>query len=134
MDIKCEIKMKDEPLENTQDNALIVWNSEQVSELEIVERNSSPNSGVKNEFGIEDEPLEIEMKEPSFEQLSEVDETRSLIINGAEGEKDNEVKSTLRSKPPKAVVHQESICRYFNFSFENQDELKTYLETHNKKF
>ncbi|RXG61384.1 hypothetical protein Avbf_16685 [Armadillidium vulgare] len=71
MDIKCEIKMKDEPLENTQDNALIVWNSEQ-------ERNSSPNSGVKNEFGIEDESLEIEMKEPSFEQLSEVDETRRL--------------------------------------------------------
>ncbi|KAL7633198.1 UNVERIFIED_CONTAM: hypothetical protein RMT77_016568 [Armadillidium vulgare] len=69
-------------------------------------------------------------------------ELKSLITNTTEGEKDLEMKSSSRSRPRRAVVHQQSIeknhlenlsCRNCNFSFKSKDELKTHLKTHNRR-
>ncbi|KAL7643794.1 UNVERIFIED_CONTAM: hypothetical protein RMT77_005800 [Armadillidium vulgare] len=69
-------------------------------------------------------------------------ELMTLMINAAEEEKDLEGKSTSKSKPQRAEVHQQNMekyhvenlsCRHCNFSFKSKDELKTHLKTHNKR-
>src|SRR6201990_2274827 len=64
------------------------------------------------------------------------------MTNATEKENDLEVKSTSKSKPQGAEVHQQNIkkyhvenfsCRNCNFSFKSKDELKTHLKTHNKR-
>ncbi|KAL7637005.1 UNVERIFIED_CONTAM: hypothetical protein RMT77_012763 [Armadillidium vulgare] len=106
------------------------------SELTESEKESVLDEGLVNNGVIKSENAMM-IEEKSCGQHS-----KTLMINVAEGEEDLEVKSTSKSKPQRADVHQQNIekyhvenlrCRYCIFSFKSKDELKTHLKTHNKR-
>ncbi|KAL7632089.1 UNVERIFIED_CONTAM: hypothetical protein RMT77_017603 [Armadillidium vulgare] len=146
MDIKSEIEIKMEELvsENdfSQDHQKFV-SLKNVSSL----LNKVNEKGLKAHFESDEEEYFAQILTSKFPLLLlkkwSYKELKSLMINAAEGEKDLEVKSTSKSKPQRAKVHQQSIreyhledlcCRYCNFSFKSKDELKTHLKTHKRKF
>ncbi|RXG73778.1 hypothetical protein Avbf_09045 [Armadillidium vulgare] len=68
MDIKCDIEIKEELLDNTQDDTLSGCHLDQE---EILEGKECPNSEVKCWVEVNDDPLDIKEKNPSIDQTSQ---------------------------------------------------------------
>ncbi|KAL7631134.1 UNVERIFIED_CONTAM: hypothetical protein RMT77_018564 [Armadillidium vulgare] len=147
-DLHHVMQADDDDSDDLRDNRSIT--EEEIDETMLLSKNDHDMEEVISSFQDEEE-FEGFIHSDNFKERSNllnkmILQLRNLqstsMINAAEGEKDLEVKSTSRSKPQRAEVHQQSIkkyhlenlsCKYCNFSFKSKDELKTHLKTHNKR-
>ncbi|KAL7634429.1 UNVERIFIED_CONTAM: hypothetical protein RMT77_014806 [Armadillidium vulgare] len=83
----------------------------------------------------------VKSKSPSVLLNKLSDKELKILLSNVEVEKGSKMKSTSKSRSPTSVTHDESIkkshlenlsCRFCNFSFKGQIELKSHLQTHDK--
>ncbi|KAL7632866.1 UNVERIFIED_CONTAM: hypothetical protein RMT77_016808 [Armadillidium vulgare] len=96
------------------------------------EQRESDLEFVFNEEKIKNNVIKSE-NSPMIMKKFDTQHVRTLIINSAKEEKDIEVKSTSKSKPQRAEVHQNkkniwkiSVADFVKISFKSKDELKTH--------